>query len=224
MKRLVAFAGAACLSLALALPAAAGGSTGAVFPPDSSPRGMTHAEWQGAYQIWFGEIPSSEHPAIDPSSARNCELQHGIVFLGPIGADCTVPAHRPLAFSPAPSFWECSTGEGLGETFRQLRRCARENFAHDINADVFHMRVVIDGQRLRHVRRWISQTPGEIIDFPEDNFWNAVPGPSKSVTKGFLFILRPLGGGNHTIRVNAVDEVIGSFTFVWRLHVAGDDD
>ena len=65
-------------------------------------------------------------------------------------------------------------------------------------------------------------TPREIIDFPEDNIWGAVPGPSKSVTKGFLFILRPLEEGAHRIVIHIVDAVFGEYRFVWRLDVVDD--
>ena len=65
-------------------------------------------------------------------------------------------------------------------------------------------------------------TPREIIDFPKDNISGAVPAPSKSVTKGFLFILRPLEEGAHRIVIHIVDAVFGEYRFVWRLDVVDD--
>ncbi len=185
------------------------------------PYGTTYPQWQGAYQIWLNEIPAPENPLFDPLSPRNCELQPGgdIVFLGGIGADCSVSSDVALALSPALGFFECSTAEGLGETWRELRTCARENFAANINPDLYHQKVRIDGERLVHQRRWVSHTPGEIIDFPDENIWGAEPGPSRSLTKGFLFILEPLEPGEHRIVVIANDEVVGDFRWVWKLHV-----
>lgn len=196
------------------------GSLG-VFPPDASPYGKTYAQWQGAYQIWLNEIPAPENPLVDPLTARNCEVQPGgdITFLGGAGADCSVPAGTALAFSPALGFWECSTAEGLGETWQELRTCARENFAFDLDPAKYHQKLRIDGDRLVHQRRWVSHTPGEIIDFPEDNLWGAEPGPSRSITKGFLFILEPLDAGEHRIVVVVQDEALGDFRWVWKLHV-----
>jgi hypothetical protein len=82
------------------------------------------------------------------------------------------------------------------------------------------MRVLVDGERLSRVRRWIFRTPGEIIDFPERNIWHAEPGPSRSVTKGFLIILRPLDPGLHTIRVRTKSDAFGTFRDTFKLHVS----
>ena len=71
---------------------------------------------------WLLEIPSGENPFEHPDSPRNCEPVDGAVFLGPFGADCDVPAGVPVVV--AVTFYECSTAEGLGDNFFQLRRCA----------------------------------------------------------------------------------------------------
>ncbi len=223
MRRAIALAVFASLwAVSSSAPALAhhDGSLG-VFPPDASPYGMTYPEWNGAYNIWVQEIPVPENPLFDPSSPRNCELQPGgdVVFLGGQGADCSVPADAALAFTPALGGFECSTAEGLGETWRELRTCAREHFAAEINPDLYHQTVRIDGERLVHQRQWVSHTPGEIVDFPKDNIWGVEPGLSRSLTKGFLFILEPLDPGEHRIVVIANDEVVGDFRWVWKLHV-----
>ena len=50
---------AAALTIALGVPASAGGgATRRVYPPDAEPFGMNYAEWHGAYQTWFIEIPA----------------------------------------------------------------------------------------------------------------------------------------------------------------------
>ena len=67
------------------------------------------------------------------------------------------------------------------------------------------------------------RSPGEIIEFPDDNIWGADPGPSKSVTKGFVFILRPLGEGRHRIVVEVAHDVFGEMRWVWKLDVVNDD-
>ena len=89
---------------------------------------------------------------------------------------------------------ERSTGEGLGDTFPELRHCARDNFARDLACAVYHQWIWIDGQRVRNQRTWIVQTPGERFTFPKDNVWGAAAGPTKSATKGFMFVLRPSKG------------------------------
>ena len=220
MRRAFVLVLGAMLAIALVQPASASAED-LVYAPDAEVLGMTHAEWNGAYNVWLQEIPTPENPLADPLSPRNCEVQPGgeVVFVGSLGSDCSIPAGAAIVFGTAA--WECSTAEGLGTTFGQLRRCARENFKIDFSADAIHQRLLIDGQPLKFLRRWVSLTPGEIVDFPEDNIWGAEPGPSKSVTKGFLFILRPLPEGTHRIVDKVTSASIGDFKVVWKLHVEG---
>jgi hypothetical protein len=55
--------------------------------------------------------------------------------------------------------------------------------------------------------------------FPESNVWDAPPGPSRSVTKGLLFMLRPLSPGTHTLRVRGHHDELGEVDFTYRLAV-----
>jgi hypothetical protein len=222
MRRALVFLAAATLALAMGVPASAdhgGAAAQKLYPPDAEPFGWSHAEWMGAFQVWLNEIPTSQNPYPYPDSPLNCGEQRGgkIVFLGPAGADCSVPDDAALLLSPIG--WECSTAEGLGDTWAELRACARDNFEKDFGPDVLEMSVFIDGKRLRHQRSWVVRSPGEIIEFPDDNIWGADPGPSKSVTKGFVFIVRPLSEGRHRIVVEVAHDVFGEMRWVWKLHV-----
>ena len=220
MRRTFVLVMGAMLAIALVQPASAGAED-RVYPPDAQVHGMSYEEWHGAYQVWLNEIPAPKNPTFHPDSSRNCELQAGgdVVFVGHFGSNCSIPEGVPVVFGTAS--WECSTAEGLGETFGELRRCARENFKVDFAPDVFHQRILIDGEPLKYVRRWASLTPGEIIDFPENNIWGAEPGRSKSVSKGFLFILRPLSEGTHRI-VDKATIGTDELTVVWKFHVQED--
>jgi hypothetical protein len=220
MRRVLATVLLLCLSVGssgAALADESGGRDPRIFRPSSHPFGMSYAEWLAAYQIWLNEIPTPQNPLVDPSSPRNCEVDGPVVFLGPSGADCRVPEGKALVLGGAS--WECSTAEGLGMTFEALRRCATENFARDLGRDVVSFTLRIDGKRVSHPRRWTFVTSGEIITFPDDNIWGAVAGPSKSVTKGILWILRPLREGRHTVRIHVVVDQVGAFDFIWRLRV-----
>ena len=190
-----------------------------MFPPDSDPYGTSYAAWEGAYQVWYNEIPTPDSPYVNPDSPFNCEVQDEVVaFLGASGADCTIPPGAAVAFTTYIGFWECSTAEGLGDTYPQLRHCARHNFGRDIEG-LLHQRITLDGERIKNLWHWVFLTPGEMIDFPEDNVWGAEPGPSKSVTKGFFFMLQPLSEGDHTIRAKLRHPFVGTLRFVWKLHV-----
>ena len=195
------------------------GGDGRLFSPHSEPYGRSYAEWFAEYQEWYNEIPAPVNPLFEPDSPHNCDLEDGkVVFLGG-PTDCRVPEHKAVAV--AGGFWECSTAEGLGDTYAELRRCAVENFARDFNPDVHQFRIWIDGELLRKPRRWtfLTPIPSDLINFPQNNIWDAEPGPSKSVSKGFFWILRPLSEGTHTIKAKGHDEAFGDFTLIYKLRV-----
>lgn len=220
MKKVSVLLTAGVLAISMFGPTtASAGGTHLIANPDSVRHGMTYPQWEGAYQVWLNGIPTPKNPLVDPGSPRNCEPQPGhTVFAGPFGADCHVPSGSSIVFGTF--FWECSTAEGLGETYRELRDCAISNFDHDFGPDGIHTTVTVDGQRLHHPRKWIFLTPGEVIHFPENNIYNVEPGRSKSVTEGTLYILKPLSDGTHHVHVHGVDSVIGAFNVDWTFHVS----
>jgi hypothetical protein len=123
------------------------------------------------------------------------------VFLGANGTGhgCTVPEGKAIVVATA--FWECSTAEGLGDTYPELRACAKHHFHHDLSHRDVHLTLRIDAEHLAHSRDWTFLCPGQVIDFPDDNIWGVPGGPTKSITKGFLYILNPLSAGAHQIQV-----------------------
>lgn len=189
-----------------------------VFAPSAHPYGKTYARWFSRYMVWLQEIPVSSNPLVDPNSPRNCESRGRLVFIAPPGTGdgCSIPDGKAIAFTPIGH--ECSTAEGNGETFRELRRCAIEGFAGFAGPDVLSLTLRIDGEKVTHPRRWVILTPGEIVDFPDDNIWGAPGGPSRSLTKGFFFIIKPLAEGRHRIRVHVSDE-LGEFDILYQVRV-----
>ena len=201
-RRTLALAAAGMLAVSIfgSTPASAVSGAGHLIAnPDAVRHGMTYPQWEGAYQIWVNEIPLGKNPLVHPDSPRNCELQPGnTIFAGASGANCHVPSGASIAFGTY--FWECSTAEGLGDTWQQLRRCALDNFQNDLSS--VHVTLSIDGVLVHHPKAWTFLTPGEIIDFPEHNLWGADPGPSKSVTKGTLYIIKSLPEGSHVVHAH----------------------
>jgi hypothetical protein len=223
LRRALVVSLAACLAIGLA-PSASSRSTSeqeaqeraTLFAPHAHPYGLTYAEWLGENMEWFQEIPAAENPALQPGQPTDCALQGGVVvFVGQ--GPCRVP--RGAAVAIGTIAWECSTAEGLGRTFAELRRCAIRNWHRDFRHEVFPFTVHIDGRRVRAPRRWTFVTPGEIVMFPEDNVWGAPAGPSRSVTKGILYILRPLPPGTHTLRLRGRHEQLGPVDLIYRLTV-----
>jgi hypothetical protein len=55
--------------------------------------------------------------------------------------------------------------------------------------------------------------------FPEENVWDARPGPSRSVTKGLFYMFRPLQRGTHTLRARGHHDVFGDVELLYRVIV-----
>lgn len=210
----------ACLALGAAVPAVAEDKDAKLFGPNSEPFDRSYEEWFADYMVWLQEIPFDENPLVEPGQPADCALQDGKVVFAVTGPTCHVPEGASVAFDLG--WWECSTAEGLGETFSELRQCAEENFKKDLNAKAYSIELRVDGDKIQHPRRFTHLTPGEIVDFPKENLWDVAPGPSKSVTKGFFFMLRPLPEGRYVIRGHTEHEVTEEFGFdlVLRLRVS----
>jgi hypothetical protein len=231
-------ASAAALALALLTPAGAHAwdDDAVLYPEGATVLGKTYREWSSRYAEWELEIPRGQHPAIDPSRDRNCEIVEGMVMLGASGTGpdgCTVPEDTPLLSMPVG--FECSQAEGDGNTFRELRRCAVRGWNSFVGPgkDIPGFRLYVDGDRIPHRGdRWQFVTTPTVADLPERNiieWW--LPGAqdipaqtTKQMSKVVTHILRPLDEGWHRIRF-VVDYQDGDQSAtVWRVNVVDDDD
>ncbi len=219
-RQLAIIIASTCLVLGAAIPAVAEDNEAQLFGPNAEPFDQSYEEWFADYMVWLQEIPLDENPLVEPGQDADCALQEDKVVFLVQGPTCHVPEGASVAFDLG--WWECSTAEGLGETFSELRQCAKENFKKDLNPDLYSLELRIDGEKIRNPRRFTYVTPGEVVDFPKENLWDAEPGPSKSVTKGFFYMLRPLSEGRYVIRGHTEHEVVEElgFDFVFRLRVS----
>ena len=147
---------AACLlgPLALSGPATAAPAPGdAVLHGPGAPRpgGESLRTWSTRNYQWFQEVPGPLDLGTDPDSPANCDVRRGAVFFGPAGTgdDCVVPVGAPIVL--AYLGWSCSTAEGNGRTFGELRRCSQEAWRTELG-DV-RITQVIDGDVVRRPRR-----------------------------------------------------------------------
>jgi hypothetical protein len=217
MRRILVIASVAVLVMSLGSSAVARhdrpGSP--AFHPRSEPFGTPYGVWGERWIEWLVELPVPRNPAVHPENCARLNVGR-VLFLGPNGGTCTIPANKAVLISP--SGWECSTAEGLGDTYAELRRCAVENFRRDFGRDVFRLDITVDGRPIGHERAFHFLTPNSVIDFPRNNLFGARPGPSKAVTMLFAYMLKPFPPGTHTIRVHVVDGALGEeFTITYRL-------
>ena len=176
-----------------------GGHTHKVFGAQSHPYDVGYTVWLARWAKWIQELPIRDFPSAD--SPSNCAVHGRAVFMGPIGAaGCTVPEGKTVAIQTILA-WECSTAEGLGETYGELRRCAVHNFRRDVGRAKVSLHVRVDGKRLERPRRWTFTSQGRVVDLPKNNIWGAPPGPTKSITRGVFYLLKPLAPGDHNVFV-----------------------
>ena len=176
-----------------------------LYPPGAaSPGGASYETWGSRVFTWLQEIPKGRNPGIDADSPRNCETRSGAVLLGPIGTGdgCVVPAGRPVVL--AYLGWSCSTAEGGGRTFAELRRCAERAWRSELG-DV-RIKQVVDGDRVHRPRRWTVTSHDMWVDLPRNNIWDVRPGWTRSVGRGIFHVLKPPAPGDHVVRVVLLED------------------
>ena len=138
-----------------------------LYGPAAQPQGHRWRLWAARYLEWLQEIPVGRNPAVHPDSRHNCELQHRVVMMAPYGTGegCEVPSDTAILLTF--NAWSCSTAEGNGRTWRQLRRCARESFQQELS-DI-RVRFFLDGELVRHPARWMVDSARGVADLPEKN-------------------------------------------------------
>jgi hypothetical protein len=188
-----------------------------IYPPDSSPYGLTYGEWTAEWWKWFISIPTETNPINDPSGERCAEQQEGSVWFlvgsggGKAERSCTIPAGKAI-FLPAITV-ECSYAEDQSlQTEDDLRKCAKDD--QDKVQRVF---ATINGEELPSDQVYRVQSPIFNVTFGSDNVFSAPEGPSMSASDGFWVFLKPLPLGNHEIHVGGllVDYTeTGPFNFI----------
>jgi hypothetical protein len=164
------------------------GSSGGHLPVRVPDAGLTEAWWQTYAGL------------ADDKAFDRCDLGSGrVLFLAGTGGgaatrSCPVPKGRSLLV-PLINV-ECSTVEGNGSTYRELRRCV-EDIADDFTA----VNLTIDGVAVRHLERFRVQSGLFYFTSVEGNFLGipASGGPTKSVSDGYWAQVGPLRPGRHTV-------------------------
>ena len=186
---------------------------GGVLPPNSHAYGKSMGEWSAEWWKWVFAIPAPTNPLLDMTGADVAVGQSGPVwFLGggfctytdcshfTIVRNATIPNGVALFFPIINN--ECSTLEGNGTTYYQLRSCASgfQDLATNMTCEV-------DGTPVRNLDRYRVVSPLFTYTVPDNNifqiFGEDFPGgsTSPSVSDGVYLMLRPLSAGRHVIHV-----------------------
>lgn len=216
LRRALAAGGIAAALVTSAPGTAVAGSGAHLYSPHASPQGRSYARIAGDFAQWAFSIPAPTSPVIHLHSPHGCEVHGPFVYTGSVGTDGTCPVPRGKAVVISFAGYECSTAEGNGTRFRALRRCARRNFAKTFKPTSYRFRMTLDGNHVPRPRRWTYTSANRVITLPTKNIWHAPPGPTRSSSRGMIYVLRPLSPGTHVLRVHAHDRTMGKLTFVYR--------
>lgn len=203
MCKAMSYPASLLLSLALlvmpatvaAQPTPTPGSGPRILPPDARHYGKTYGEWSAVWWQWFVAQPPEEVVACGPGPVAGVWFGGGPSSDVPITLACTMPADTALFFPVIAA--ECSEAEGDGTTEAELRACATE-----LADAVTVAEATIDGVAVRDMARYRVQSPLFTFTLPEDNLFNARPGPSPSVADGYWIMLAPLSVGAHTVYIH----------------------
>lgn len=175
-----------------------------IFPPDSQPYGLTHAEHAQNFWKWQLSIPANESPMED-STGENCSVgqsntNSSVFYLGngegKVERTCTVPAGKGLLI-PVMQV-EVSDKESPGASVEDLSNAAKKD-QDGVNS--LYLQVDNEEYTYDDLLKYRTQPtePFQAI-FPDNGIFGvAEGGPSQVVADGFYILTEPVTAGNHTV-------------------------
>jgi hypothetical protein len=171
-----------------------------VFPPRSTPQGMTYRKWAAEWSEWIFSIPTDQSPFFDPDG-QFCQVnQAGPVFFlgsnfgGTTVRHCDVRPGQSILFSPAGI-----TGILYldANTVEELKAGVLDVLAPiSVSAD-------IDGVALRNLERYSFVSPLHDLTLPPDNVLGLPPGDYQAIDAGYFLMHAPFEKGRHVIHFHA---------------------
>lgn len=185
-----------------------------LYAPDILHEGLSLTQLAMAWADWAwqpADVNPLLHPRCEHSGIGNIWLLP-VSIGGPFELSCTVPRGAKLLVTPGG--WECSTAEGNGETVAQLIGCAETNI--DL---ICCVQMLIDGQEVKNVDRWLLTTSGQTLAGP--NLFG--PDPTLSVERGWFMVLHPMDEGQHEVFIyDAAPSFDLEFSMTFHITVTGD--
>jgi hypothetical protein len=199
-----------------------------VFPPGSSPFGMSYGEWLAEFFAWVFNIPPENNPSLDLTGEFCGVEQSGpvwylappVCFAGPCdltrNLSCEVPAGKILFVPMLAAGASVLTGEGQN---------AEELLAY-VNGVVDQAVVTlceVDGVPIHNTHRYRDDAVVTVV-FDEDNLLELPSGTSTlAAFDGISIMIPPLPPGQHTIHYAGNLGDILEEDVTWNLTVVPDD-
>lgn len=181
-----------------------------VLPPDSTPLGLTYAEWSTKWWQWLWSAPVDQNPGLDETGEFVNWGQDGQVwflapaYFGTYERTANIPSGRMLCIDLAATFTAITTGDGTNE--QELR-----DVAAWVTNNVSNIIFEIDGRRLDNVEDYRFTSPPGFFSYtlPENNMFEFFGLPvtagtyDDAVSDGYFVMVSPLPVGEHTIFMSA---------------------
>jgi hypothetical protein len=201
-----------------------------IYPPSSSPYGLSHKNWGIALWDWWLSIPKQIAPFPDPTKwAYDCFIGMGYpvaMLANPIIADipshtvtynCDIPVNRAILVF---GITELCNYDNTHKTDEDLRKCvvARNDWAKH--------QIVIDGKNVENVEQYRVTTDFYNMTFPKDNMFSLPAGTFRALLDGTWLMLKPLPVGDHKVEVHIVQIIPGQesenlfLNLIYKLHVS----
>jgi hypothetical protein len=177
---------------------------GGVYPPNSTPYGLTYGEWTAKWWQWVYSMPETVNPTFDNTGVKCANNQTGPVwflagtFGGAVTRQCTIPSDKAILM-PIINV-ECdSSSDPTQDTEAELRACAKAD-----QDTVIGKEITVDGISIDNLDNYRFQSPLFNLTFPENNIAGVTPQTAKAVSDGFWILLEPLSPGMHEIHSKGV--------------------
>ena len=174
-----------------------------ILPVNSKLYNATYADWLEKWWQWYIGIPAKDHPNNNPSAPEKCGMhQEGPVWFLPnipeskstITHSCIIPSGKAIAFTIETG--ECDSGmREIGNNLVKMLTCATKGNDPQYTT----LQASIDGIKIEDPKQFRVQTTPFNITIPTNNIYDADKGTFKALASGYIYILKPLSPGKHTI-------------------------
>lgn len=171
-----------------------------VFPPHSTPYGLTYTEWAETWWAWAFSIPADQNPFLDPDGRFSGVGQSGPVFFlagnfggGTTVRQFTVPAGKAL-FLTAGTILDLLGTDAPTEA--ELRTLVEQTFT-----GLTKYRIEVDGVPIPHLASYTVESPLFSLTLPENNVAGLPAGQYQGILQGIFVLLHPLPVGQHVIHL-----------------------
>lgn len=168
--------------------------------PDTTPYGMSFANWTAKWWQWVLSLPNEDSPVRDATGEKASLSQAGPVWFlaGTIGGiverRCVIPAEKSILL-PILNHGGTLADSKKSKTEQELQIFAKKEM--DIISDIH---ATIDNKDLTDLRQYRVTTPIFDVSLPKNSLFDGIPGPTKGCSDGYWLFLLPLIKGKHEIK------------------------